>query len=66
MRRRSGRSRFSDIIGFNWKQEKAYIIDPTIRYEINDTVQGSNIIKEKSSIHKKCISFYKGKYGTSI
>ena len=57
-----GRSRFSDIIAFDTKKKKAYIIDPTIRYETNDTEQDSKVVNEKRSIYEKCIPFYKEKY----
>jgi len=61
-----GQSRFSDIIAFDTKKKKAFIIDPTIRYETNDTGQDSKIVEEKSSIYEKCIPFYKEKYANSF
>src|ERR1700755_1673066 len=61
-----GQSRFSDIIAFDTKKKKAYIIDPTIRYETSDTEQDSKIVEEKSSIYEKCIPFYKEKYANSF
>lgn len=57
-----GRSRFSDIVAFDTKLKKAYIIDPTIRYEINDPEQDEKIVNEKRSIYEGCIPFYKEKY----
>src|ERR1700761_7726107 len=38
-----GRSRFSDIVAFQPNSTKAYIIDPTIRYETNDINQDQTI-----------------------
>jgi len=61
-----GQSRFSDIIAFDTKKKKAYIIDPTIRYETSGTEQDSKIVEEKSSIYEKCIPFYKEKYANSF
>lgn len=54
-----GRSRFSDIIAFDTKMKKTYIID---RYEVNDPEQDTKISNEKCSIYEGCIPFYKEKY----
>lgn len=61
-----GRSRFSDIIAFQHNSTKAYIIDPTIRYETNDISQDQNIKDEKENIYSKCIPFYNEKYMESF
>ena len=60
-----GRSRFSDIIAFDPKSTKAYIIDPTVRYETNDPDQDQKIHQEKKEIYEKCIPFYSEKYLSS-
>lgn len=59
-----GRSRFSDIIAFDPRSPKAYIIDPTIRYETNDPEQHKAIREEKAAIYNNCIRFYKEKYSS--
>lgn len=46
------------------KSPKAYIIDPTIRYETNDREQDKAIREEKATIYNKCIPFYKEKYSS--
>lgn len=57
-----GKSRFSDIIAFDLKSKNAFIVDPTIRYENNDTNQDDVITKEKREIYEKCIPFYAERY----
>ena len=59
-----GASRFSDIIAFDPKAPKAYIIDPTIRYETNNREQDKDICEEKTAIYNKCIPFYSEKYSS--
>jgi len=61
-----GRSRFSDIIALDPKSNKAYIIDPTIRYETSDTEQDAKICKEKKTIYEKCIPYYDAKYAPNF
>ncbi len=61
-----GRSRFSDIIAFHPTSKKAYIIDPTIRYEKNDINQDQTIKDEKENIYRKCIPFYIEKFVQSF
>lgn len=56
-----GRHRFSDIVAFD-RGSKAYIIDPTIRFESNDEDQDTKVQDEKNGIYKKCIPFYNEKY----
>ena len=57
-----GRHRFSDIIAIDRNSHKAFIIDPTVRYETNDPDQDKNVQIEKESIYAKCIDFYQHKY----
>lgn len=61
-----GRSRFSDIIAFDPKSTKAYIIDPTIRYETSDIEQDKKICEEKQQIYEKCIPYYNEKYAATF
>lgn len=61
-----GHSRFSDIIAFDKKVKRAFIIDPTIRYETNNQDQDSEIVDEKTAIYEKCIPFYKEKYANAF
>lgn len=57
-----GRARFNDIIAFEPKSKKAYIIDPTIRYETSNFEQDKLISVGKSNIYEKCIPFLAEKY----
>lgn len=61
-----GRSRFCDIVAFQPKSNKAFILDPTIRYEVNDIEQDKMICKEKADIYEKCIPFLNEKYATKF
>ncbi|KAK9511833.1 hypothetical protein O3M35_000417 [Rhynocoris fuscipes] len=55
-----GTARYADIIAF---KPITYIIDPTVRYEVNDPNQAELIHQKKGAIYNQCISFYKDKYG---
>lgn len=57
-----GNNRYSDIIAFDNQSDKAYIIDPTIRFETNDKDQDHAVQLEKQTIYDECIPFYKDKY----
>ena len=58
----SGSNRFIDILAFDSRSNKAYIIDPTIRYETNEDLD-SKVQEEKSTIYSTCIPDLKVKYG---
>lgn len=57
-----GSHRFCDIIAFERNTNKAFIIDPTIRFEKNDALQGDDIHREKCEIYNGCIPYLKEKY----
>ena len=57
-----GTNRFIDIIAFKKGSHEAYILDPTIRFEINDRDQARKVDQEKKSIYESCIPFLKEKY----
>ena len=59
----TGASRFADIVSFMKGCKKAYILDPTIRYEKNED-QARLVDKEKRNIYEPCMLFFKEKYGT--
>lgn len=59
----SGSSRFVDILAFDPKSSKAYIIDPTIRYERNADVD-SEVREEKEKIYKPCIPDLQKRYAS--
>ncbi len=61
-----GRSRFSDIIAYDPKSTKAFIVDPTVRYETSEGDQDQNVSQEKRSIYEKCIPFYDEKYASEF
>ncbi|KAL1448237.1 hypothetical protein WDU94_006625 [Cyamophila willieti] len=55
-----GSRRYCDIVAFPKKnKEKAYILDPTIRYESNDPQQAEKIDLEKRKIYEPCIDYLK-------
>ncbi|KAI5753517.1 hypothetical protein M8J77_000996 [Diaphorina citri] len=58
----NGSRRFCDIVAFPKNDKKAYILDPTIRYESNDNDQAEKVDKEKKSIYEPCIEYLKEKY----
>ena len=57
-----GSNRFSDIIAFDSKSNRAFIVDPTIRFETNKTDQDESVKEEKSKIYDSCIKHYSEKY----
>ncbi|KAK9501083.1 hypothetical protein O3M35_002197 [Rhynocoris fuscipes] len=42
-----GTARYADIIAFKPNSNEAYIIDPTVRYKVNDPNQAELIYQEK-------------------
>ena len=56
------RHRFSDIIALDKKSNKAYIIDPTVRFECNDDDQDEKINAEKAAIYEPCIPYNQQKF----
>ncbi|KAL1448169.1 hypothetical protein WDU94_001903 [Cyamophila willieti] len=58
----SGSRRFCDIVAFPKGNRKAYILDPTIRYESNDEQQAEKVDREKKMIYEPCIDYLKEKY----
>lgn len=59
-----GRSRFSDIIAFDPKSTKAFIVDPTVKYETSVGDQDQNVRQEKRFIYENFIPFYDEKYAS--
>ena len=57
----AGSNRFVDILAFDPSGRKAFIIDPTIRYESNREVD-EEVQKEKEEIYLSCIPDLKEKY----
>ncbi|CAN0600844.1 unnamed protein product, partial [Ectocarpus sp. 12 AP-2014] len=55
------RNRFIDILAFDSKSDKAYLIDPTVRYESNRDV-AKEVRREKAAIYEKCIADIEAKY----
>lgn len=58
----AGSSRFADIVAFKKHDKKAYILDPTVRYENNDIDQAKQVDQEKKTIYNSCIPFFQQKY----
>ena len=56
-----GRNRFVDILAFDPGTDKAFIVDPTIRYESNGDV-GLEVQKEKHERYKDCFKDLADKY----
>ena len=50
-----GANRFIDIVAFDTKSNRAYIIDPTVRLETNADID-SIVREEKKQIYEPCIS----------
>lgn len=57
-----GSRRFCDIVAFPKNNKKAYILDPTVRFESNDSEQAVKIDQEKKSIYEPCIEYLKERY----
>jgi hypothetical protein len=55
------RQRFIDILAFDPKERKAYLIDPTVRYESNRDV-AEEVDVDKSGIYNSCIADLKRQY----
>ncbi|WP_165480171.1 hypothetical protein [Clostridioides difficile] len=55
------RSRYIDIVAFDPKSDRAYLIDPTVRYESNSDV-AEEVRKEKAAIYDSCGSYLGAKY----
>lgn len=58
----SGSIRRVDILSINTKKKEGWIIDPTVRFEMNDD-QPSEVHKEKRRIYEPTIPFFKESYG---
>ena len=58
-----GSNRFVDILAFDTEpdSDKAYIIDPTIRYETNEDLE-AEVQMDKQAIYDKCIPDLQDKY----
>ena len=59
-----GSVRRSDIIVIDRSLKKGYIIDPTVRFEI-DEKQPFDVHQEKNQIYQKTIKYYISKYNIS-
>ncbi|KAL1448312.1 hypothetical protein WDU94_015633 [Cyamophila willieti] len=57
-----GSKRFCDIVAFPKNSKKAYILDPTVRFESNDNDQSEKVDREKKSIYEPCVEYLKEKY----
>lgn len=57
----NGSSRFIDILAFDPHSNKAFLIDPKIRYESNGDVDGE-VMREKEDIYNSCIADLKHSY----
>lgn len=55
-------NRRADIIAIDRRNNKALIIDPTLRWESNDEDQDIKIDNEKKSIYQATIPYFKSKY----
>ena len=56
-----GSSRRIDILAFDTKSERAFIIDPTIRFEKNEDID-EVVQKEKERIYRGCIQDLSRRY----
>lgn len=56
-----GSSRRADIIAIHKQNKKAYVLDPTIRFE-KDATQAIEVDKEKKSIYEPCLPYLSSKY----
>ena len=61
-RDRLGSTRRVDILAVDVQRKKAYVIDPTVRFETNADVDAI-VREEKSSIYESCIPDLKLRYG---
>ena len=59
-----GRTRFIDILAIEAKTNKAFIIDPTVRYETNADIE-HEVVAEKKEIYDKCHDFVKQQCGVT-
>ena len=55
-------NRFIDIVAIESNGTRAFLVDPTVRYETNADNQDNAVQTEKASIYNDCIAFYKDKY----
>lgn len=55
----NGSGRFCDIVALPKNEKKAYVIDPTVRYESNDREQAEKIDREKKFIYELWIETMK-------
>ena len=60
-----GSRRRADIIAFDPKNQKAYIIDPTVRYEKNDDMD-QLVQTEKEAIYGACIPDLQARYTPTL
>lgn len=60
-RHRTTRNRFIDILALEPNSDRAYIIDPTVRYETNDDLD-TIVEEEKKRIYESCSDFLRTKY----
>lgn len=57
----TGTNRFIDIIAFDTKSNRAYLIDPTVRLETNSDIH-SAVREEKKLIYEPCINDLKKRF----
>ncbi|KAK9510092.1 hypothetical protein O3M35_004949 [Rhynocoris fuscipes] len=51
-----GTARFADIVAFMPNSSKAFVIDPTVRFDSNDSNLAEDVNNEMNCIYKKCMS----------
>ena len=56
-----GSNRRADIIAINKKHHKAYILDPTVRFE-KDSQQAIEVDLEKRALYEPCIQYFSSHY----
>lgn len=57
----NGANRFIDILAFDPTSNKAYLIDPSVRYESNHDVE-AEVDADKRRIYERCIDSFKERY----
>ncbi|PSN48901.1 hypothetical protein C0J52_22434 [Blattella germanica] len=59
------RYRRADIVAIDKSNKKAFVLDPTIRFEIN-TTQAEKVDKEKRSIYEPCLPYLSKHYQINL
>lgn len=61
----TGSTRRADIVAIDKSNKKAFVLDPTIRFEIN-TTQAEEVDKEKRSIYEPCLPYLSKHYQINL